>query len=64
MNSNNIIIQDVYNDAYGDYLKGKKNWVSDVKSIFDDFGFYEVFINPTFDLKEFASFKGTHDRLL
>ena len=54
MNSNNIIIQDVYNDAYGDYLKGKKNWVSDVKSIFDDFGFSEVFINPTFDLKEFV----------
>ena len=31
-----------------------KNWVSDVKSIFDDFGFSEVFINPTFDLKEFV----------
>ena len=44
MNSNNIIIQDVYNDAYGDYLKGKKNWVSDVKSIFDDFGFSEVLL--------------------
>ena len=42
MHSDNIIIQNVYNDAFVDYLNGKKNWVSDVKAIFDEFGFSEV----------------------
>ena len=45
MPSDNII-QNVYNDAYVDYLNGKKNWVSDFKAIFDEFGFSQVFINP------------------
>ena len=35
---------------------GRKNWVTEAKVIFDEFVFSEVFINPTFNIKELCLF--------
>ena len=43
--TDNIIMQTVYKISYEDCLKGKKNWVSNVKKLLYDYGFNHVFDN-------------------
>ena len=43
--SDNIILSVVYNEALKDCINGKKNWVSNVKKLLNDYGFAYVFEN-------------------
>jgi len=40
-------MQTVYKISYKDCIKGKKNWVSNVKKLMYDYGFNYVFDNQT-----------------
>jgi len=42
-----IIMQTVYKISYKDCIKGKKDWVSNVKKLMYDYGFNYVFDNQT-----------------
>jgi len=43
----NISMQTVYKISYEDCLKGKNNWVSNIKQLLYDYGFNYVFDNQT-----------------
>ena len=45
INSDNIILRCVYNQALADTEKGHLNWVSNVKRILNQYGFSFVFVN-------------------
>jgi hypothetical protein len=46
LRNENIIMQNVYKQALNDCNKGYTNWVSNVKSMLNNFGFGYVFENP------------------
>ena len=46
LDTKNIILKTIYKQAFQDCIKGKKNWVYNVKKIFDDYGMFEIFKNP------------------
>ena len=43
--SDNIILNVVYNEALKDCINGKRNWVTNVKHLLNDYGFAYVFEN-------------------
>ena len=45
--TDNIIMQTIHKISYKDCIKGKKNWVSNVKKLMYDYGFNYVFDNQT-----------------
>ena len=51
---NNIVMSVVYKSAVDDISKGLKNWVGNVKSLLEEFGFAHVWLNPScINLKTF-----------
>ena len=44
---NNIVMSVVYKSAVDDISKGLKNWVGNVKSLLEEFGFAHVWLNPS-----------------
>ena len=67
IHSENIILKTVYNQALYDCQHGSRNWVFNIKSLLDEFGFTYVFDNyesvnskiflPTFKLRVTDTFK-------
>ena len=54
VNTDNIILKTVYNQAVLDSEKGHTNWVSNIKTLLNDFGFTYVFENARHvDMKVF-----------
>ena len=55
MNTENIILRNVYDCAYKQCIEGRKNWVSDIKKLLTESGFAYVWENPlSVSQKEFA----------
>ena len=46
LDTKNIILKTIYAQALQDCIKGKRNWVYNVRKIFDDYGMSEIFNNP------------------
>ena len=51
-NTDNILIKKIYELGVNDYNKGCKNWVSNIKTMLNNYGFTNVFennncLNPT-----------------
>ena len=46
LDTKNIILKTIYAQTLQDCIKGKRNWVYNVKKIFDDYGMSEIFNNP------------------
>ena len=54
IHTNNIVMSVVYKSAVDDTSKGLKNWVGNVKSLLEEFGFAHVWLNPScINLKTF-----------
>ena len=45
LDTKNIILKTIYAQALQDCIKGKRNWVYNVKKIFDDYGMSEILSN-------------------
>ena len=55
LNSENIITKVIYEDMLIEIQKGQKNWASNVKHIFDMYGFSYVWDNQkSFEYKTYA----------
>ena len=54
INTDNVILNRLYNLAFNDFQRGKTNWVSQVKNILDNYGFSELF--DSYDLSKMKSF--------
>lgn len=46
INSENVLLKTIYNQALKDSINGNRNWVSNIKKLLDDYGFSYVFDNP------------------
>ena len=46
LKTDNTIIARVYNIAYTDVIRGKRNWLSNIKTMLQEFGFGYIWDNP------------------
>lgn len=44
--TDNIILQNIYKLAYNDCINGRKNWLSNVRKLLNEYGFNNVWDNP------------------
>jgi len=55
MDSDNIILRTMYYAALDDCIKGRTNWVSNIKHLFNEYEFAHIFDNPhSVDIKKFT----------
>ena len=48
INSENIIVHQLYNSLFDDFVEGKRNWIYHVKNVLDIQGFSDIWLYPEY----------------